>query len=241
MSQEQRDKSVPGSESLELGLDGTSYPWGLSIKTHTLVSRSDDSGDVGMAGNKAMIMVIWCIPSYELLGCWTSYCWVSRVLGDGMNIRIPVCLSFIFRDNIVPVFLYYEKLFINSLVWICRVGLSPRRANFPTLSLVGNWKTAHWQALMEKAFWEEVALPSPIPTKWCLGSGWWFCLLQRWKPCLRIGNKEGTVWAHILASSFRFSLEWNPCSNRIWSEQSLLIWPVLFTFVNLKPETKSDT
>lgn len=74
-----------------------------------------------------------------------------------------------------------------------------------------------------------------------LGSGWWFCLLQRWKPCLRVGNKEGTVWAHILASSFRFSLEWNPCSNRIWSEQSLLIWPVLFTFVNLKPETKSDT
>lgn len=125
MSQEQRDKSVPGSESLELGLDGTSYPWGLSIKTHTLVSRSDDSGDVGMAGNKAMIMVIWCIPSYELLGCWTSYCWLSRALGDGMNIRIPVCLSFIFRDNIVPVFLYYEKLFINSLVWICRVGYLP--------------------------------------------------------------------------------------------------------------------
>ena len=93
---------------------------------------------------------------------------------------------------------------------------------------------APWQPLMEKAFWEGGALPSPIPTKSSQRSGCWFCLHRRWKPGLHAGNREGAVWEHILASSFRFSLEWNPCSNRICWGQSLLIWPGWFTFVNLK-------
>ena len=157
---------------------------------------------------------------------------------SGMNIRSPICWSSICIENIVPVFLLYEKQFINSLAWICRVGLSHTGFIFQPYLCLAN---------------ERLCPLTSSDGESILGSrgSSFSCIYQikskKWLWSLPLSVMETTsqCWPqgrHSVRadfSIFQVFTEWNPCPNRIYWGQRLLIQPVLFTFVNPKPKTKS--